>query len=145
MDIAPKLNIMRMVPLLSRLTPPQLRVLAEKSEFIRVAKDAKIIEEGDMGDDLYIIITGEVNVTKSNPPYDHRQIAVLRRNDFFGEIALLRNVKRTARITAKTPCELLVVRGRDFVKSYQNFPAGVRDDIQMIIAKRLKELNQLDR
>ena len=70
-----------------------------------------IVREGDVGQSLYIIRSGEVEVVKhgangGRPPV----LATLRAGDHFGEVAVFQRVRRTATVRAKTRVELLQLR-----------------------------------
>lgn len=142
MDMLPRgsniISLLQRVPILERLDIQQLRVLATKFHLYSVNEGTVIIKEGDPGKDLFIIVSGEVLVTKATV-YGPKKLAKLGPTDFFGEIALLKNMLRTASVTASTACMLLTLDQHSFLDLYQFLPPETRDDIQIIIAKRLAE------
>jgi CRP-like cAMP-binding protein len=69
-----------------------------------------LVAEGGTSDRFYVIVSGEVEVTQAG-----RVLRTEGPGDFFGEIGLLRNVLRTATVTATADCELLVVEQADFL------------------------------
>src|SRR4029077_15013133 len=91
----------RRIPLFSQIEPPKLKLIAFTSE--RVAFDAghTLFRQGDAANAAYIIIEGkaEVIVEGAGGPV---VVAVLGPNDFFGEIAILCDVPRTASVRADT-------------------------------------------
>jgi MFS family permease len=91
----PALELLRGVPLLALLPEPTLERLARALVPVTAAAGEVVIREGDHGDRFYVIESGEVEVTK-----EARHVASLGPGDFVGEIALLRDVPRTATVTA---------------------------------------------
>lgn len=75
-----------------------------------IACDEVVIREGDHGDLFYVIDEGFVDVTKAGRP-----VAVLGPGEYFGEIALLRDVRRTATCTAKGSVRLLTLSRAEFL------------------------------
>jgi CRP-like cAMP-binding protein len=96
-----------------------------------------IFKKGDDGDEMYIIINGEVRVHDGN-----HVIVKLKAGDIFGEYALIDNEKRSASVTAETVCEFLVLKRADFsmmVSTQQGIMLGM---LQAQI-KRMREMNEL--
>jgi cAMP-dependent protein kinase regulator len=56
------------------------------------------MREGDVGDSFYAISSGQVDIVK-----DERLVTTIGRGSYFGEVALLMEVPRTATVTARTP------------------------------------------
>ena len=106
----PELELLGRVPLLAPLPPATLEYLAEKVAKRRVAAGEPVFRAGEHGDRFYVIVEGTVEVS----PVD-AQPSELHAGDFFGEIALLRDVPRTADVVAKTDVELLELQRDDFV------------------------------
>jgi len=69
---------------------------------------ATICREGDEGDEMYIIQRGKVRVSKRFGGRTH-VVSVLEKGDFFGEMAIVNRIQRTATVTAIDEVELLVV------------------------------------
>ncbi len=91
---------LRSVPLLAGLSRPLLDELAPCFETGRVAHGDTIVREGEPGDKLYIIRRGQVEVSIRG-----RTVRRLGPAGYFGEVALLRSVPRTASVHAFTPTE----------------------------------------
>ena len=66
-----------------------------------------VIHEGDVGDEMYFLTKGQVEVLRGDPP---RQLAVLRQGSFFGELAILRDAPRATTIRALTDVEVYALR-----------------------------------
>lgn len=111
--------------------------MANKLYVIQRKEQEIVIEQGDVGDSLYIIIKGYVHVSVKHRFKGWIRINRLGPGDVFGEIAILRNIRRTARITTECPCVFLTINARDFLEIYQTFPDRYRDNIQLFVAKRL--------
>jgi MFS family permease len=92
---------LRRLPLFAPLRAPELEALARAVRPVAASAGEVVIHEGDAGDLFYLIADGEVDVSKRG-----ERVGRLRRGDCFGEIALLRDVPRTATITARTDVQL---------------------------------------
>ena len=104
------LVLLRAVPLFAPLEPKSLELIAQQLVRIEVPAGDVLIREGDEGDRFYVIESGQMTATFEG--------AVLRQmgpGDPFGEIALLRDVPRTATVTADEPTVVLALDRADFL------------------------------
>jgi MFS family permease len=104
------LELFRGVSLFAMLPEPVLERLAREAARVEAAPGQVFIREGDPGELFYVIESGTVEVTK-----DGRRLASLGPGDFVGEIALLRDVPRTASVTATSPCVLQALDRTQFI------------------------------
>jgi CRP-like cAMP-binding protein len=97
-DFVPAIRteMLKTLPLFRPLPPPTLEFLASKLQRHEVAPGDVVIREGETGDRFYVIAEGHFDVEAGGSPRGE-----LDPGDFFGEIALLRNVERTATVTAR--------------------------------------------
>ena len=118
-------------------------MLEELTEFFiseYYASGKIIINEGEQGDRFYVIARGKVEIV-INPENDGEKIVnVLEDGDYFGEIALLKEVMRTATVRARTPCLLLSLRRRQFERVVSKTP-GLRIQLEKEMDKRLVQLS----
>lgn len=128
-----ELSRLRAVPLFSLLPRPELEALARGAGVATAAPGATVIRQGDPGDLFYLITSGEVDVE-----IDGRRINTLAAGDFFGEIALLRDVPRTATVTARTRCTLLSLGKEPFLAAVTGQPAA-RSALDTVVEGRLAE------
>ncbi|MBO4750717.1 MAG: ATP-binding cassette domain-containing protein [Lachnospiraceae bacterium] len=102
-----------------------------------------IITEGDEGDLFYIIVRGRVEILKRIDDKDTR-VKVLEDGDFFGEIALLSNVPRTATVRTVDPTLLISLKRSRFLELTSSVP-GMHDKLEKTMGIRLGELTELSR
>jgi putative peptide zinc metalloprotease protein len=96
------------------LTPEQSRVFFSRLKEERRKTGETIIKQGEEGDKFYIIKAGQVEVTIRKEGGVTETAARLSRGDYFGEIALIKKVPRTATIKALSDCSLLTLERADF-------------------------------
>jgi tetratricopeptide (TPR) repeat protein len=95
-------------PLFEILNKNELDALVKEMELESHEEGSVIIHEGDPGDSMYVITSGEVKVyTRSTGKTGNVYLAKLGEGDFFGEVSVLTGKPRTATITASRPTELL--------------------------------------
>jgi phosphoribosyl 1,2-cyclic phosphodiesterase len=104
------LDVFSMVDFLRDLPLSRARALLQAAHQISLPAGEKIVEEGTRGDSFYVIVRGNVVVSKSG-----RSIKTYGAGDYFGETALILDQPRSADVVAKTPVELVVIDRGDFM------------------------------
>jgi ATP-binding cassette subfamily B protein len=102
------------IPILARLGDSILTELPEQFVTERYPAERKVIIQGDPGNKFYILVHGKVDVLQDRPDGTEERIAVLRDGDYFGEVALLEDVPRTATVVTRTPCLFLSLERAEF-------------------------------
>ena len=105
-----RLALLRRVPFLAPLPAPALEHLAGSLAAVEVEAGQTVFHEGDRGDRFYVIDRGEVEVRASG-----RLLRRLGPGEFFGEIALVRDVPRTATVVASTSSSLVALEAAEFL------------------------------
>jgi len=105
-------NLVAKVPIFSQLDKRSISEIARILFLRRFSKGEVVIKEGDVGDSMYFILDGEVEVTRQK---DDLHI-ILKSGDFIGEIALIEDTTRTATVIAKKRLEMLELTTYDFNK-----------------------------
>lgn len=102
----------------------------------RVAGET-IIREGEKGNTFYIIVRGKVMITKNNTDGSIMTVASLEDGEYFGEIALLRQIPRTANVIAATDCVLLTLTAQQLMPLMETYPS-MREQLEVVIVHRMK-------
>lgn len=114
---------------------------------------AVIIQEGEPGDSMYIMVSGEVEITKQltlvldeDTPKERVMIRLKAEDGvYFGEMSLLEDAPRSATVTASTDCRLLELFQQDFLGLIQQNPAmGVKLLLRLaqLLSRHLRKTNQ---
>jgi MFS family permease len=129
------LDLLRAIPMFSLLPPPVLERLASVAEEVRVPPLTPVFVQGDRGDRFYVIASGTALVE-----IDGAEASTLETGDFFGEIALLRDVPRTATVRALDELRLYALERDDFIGAVTGH-APSREAADVVIATRLPALS----
>jgi CRP-like cAMP-binding protein len=130
-----KVKALGRAPLFSELSKKELTHLASLADDVEVEAGATLCKEGQVGREFFVIVEGEVEVTRKG-----RKVKRQGGDEFFGEIALLEDVPRTATVKAKTPLRLFVLTDRDFRSLVQRSPS-VERKVMKSLARRLLDLS----
>ena len=111
--------LLRGTPIFEPLGPASIERVARNLIHVDAEPGMVVIREGDPGDRFYVIASGEVEVSRHDLP-----VAKLGPGDFFGEIALLRNIPRTATVAASGFASLRSLDRAQFLAAVTGSPAG---------------------
>ena len=129
-----ELALLRGVPIFAPLAPATLEHLASSLVPVRVAAGGEVFRQGEPGDRFYVVASGEVDVE-----IDGASANQLREGGYFGEIALLRNVPRTATVRALTDAELFSLDRDEFVSAVTGHPQSA-EAADAVVGARLGSL-----
>jgi CRP/FNR family cyclic AMP-dependent transcriptional regulator len=127
-----KADALARCPFFAGLSRGDLLALAKVSEDLEVEEGKVLTREGQSGSEFFVIIEGEVSVTKGG-----EEIRTLGPGDFFGEIALLEDTPRTATVTAKTRLRFFVLTRQAFRSLLAQQP-GLEDKVTAALAERVR-------
>jgi hypothetical protein len=128
-----ELALLGRVDLFDSLEAHAIEGIADRMKRVEVPAGKVVVREGDPGDRFYVVEDGEVEVT-----VEGRSVATLGTGNFFGEIALLRDVPRTATVTATSSTTLLELERADFLEEVVGHPV-IRKVAEPEIEERLLE------
>jgi hypothetical protein len=128
---AEELRILASVPIFAPLPGGSLEHVAGRLVPLRVDPGTVIVREGDAGDRFYIVAEGELEVRQGGAV-----LSELTRGGYFGEIALLRDVARTATVTARTHAVLYALDRDDFLAAVTGHPQSA-EAAETVMAARL--------
>ena len=97
------------------LVGPELDSLGEQAQRVSFAAGDIIVAEGDPADRFYVIAHGEVTISRRSPEGDEMKLATLGRGQFFGEVGILADTRRTATVRALEPLRLFAVEREEFL------------------------------
>jgi CRP/FNR family transcriptional regulator, cyclic AMP receptor protein len=105
-----------------------------------------VFAEGDVGDTMYIIKSGVVEIVKKTSQGDSYTVAELSsdKNMFFGEMAILDEEKRSAGVLCRTDCEFWVLSRRNFLALGDASPViglSITREVAKIVVRRLRKAN----
>jgi MFS family permease len=133
--LAPRnLELLRKIPIFQPLPLTTLEPLAHELQPVHISAGEAIVRQGEPGDRFYVVDQGEVEVR-----VDDRPAQRLGPGAYFGEIALLKDVPRTATVVASTDVDLLALSRDMFVTSVTGHPEST-EAAHAVIASRLASL-----
>ena len=130
-----KTIFMKGVDLFRDIPGEEVSHVAQIAEEIEYDSEQTIFEEGDVGDSMFIIIDGAVRIHKGD-----KELAVLSKGKFVGEMALLDQEPRSASVTSTEETTLLEINGEDFYDLMAS-RMEIMQGIVKILTQRLREAN----
>lgn len=128
------LHMLRSLPMFAALGPADLERLARMLQEESVGPGARVVVQGESGEHFYVISEGSARVTR-----DGHEVASLATGDFFGEIALVRDIPRTATVEAVGELDLLVLERGLFLEAVRSSRCQI-DAAEAVTQTRIDEL-----
>jgi CRP/FNR family transcriptional regulator, cyclic AMP receptor protein len=113
-----KIELIRKVPLFSKLSGNWLKEVAGLADEIDLPEGKALTTEGERGREFFVLLEGNADVRQQG-----KRIRTLGQGDFLGEIALVTKLPRTATVTTTSPVRALVITDRDFASLLKRSPA----------------------
>lgn len=144
-DVNVDLSELRRVPFLSGLSNVEAEALCQAGELHEADEGVVIVRQGDPGQDVFVILDGEVAIERADGATAVRRVAVLGPGTMFGEINFLIGSARTASVRALRPTRLVFFR-RESLESLdgpgRRAATALQDAIARVLALRLSRMNE---
>lgn len=114
-----------------------------RATLVKAAAGDRLVRQGETGDSLFVLLSGVAEVVDEARPND--PLDVLGAGDAFGEMAFLNAAPRTASVTARAPCEAVVLSGDwldRFLRKEPAVAAKLLLNLSRMLARRLTEANR---
>jgi len=131
-----KVELLRKIPLFSRLSQRQLNAVARHIDEVQIRKGAVLAKQGTQGLEAVIIVDGRARVEG-----DGKAIAELTAGDVVGEMSVIDGKPRSATVIAETPMNLLVLHRRDFMSLLETVP-GLQRKLLVTLCERVRQADQ---
>jgi hypothetical protein len=104
-------------------------------------KDAVVVKEGEPGDTMFLIVSGDVSVIRNFGTESETLITKITEDDYFGEMALFEDKPRSATVKTNTDAKLLVLGKLEFEEIMREFPQ-ISINICRVFSQRIRELDK---
>ncbi len=138
---AKAVQILQKIPVFHGLSEEQYRLVMSMCHSAQIKEGEGIFDQGDDGDSLYILLSGEIDIRVSGIGRVH----VMKPGEILGEVGLVKRVPRTASAVAKSNCVLLQIyaeRMHEVLRRHPGMGYLVMRNVARILADRLSESNK---
>lgn len=139
-----KTDLIARIPLFSPLQESDLEQITDLTQAHTFQQGEVIIREGDKDRRLFVIVSGEVEVVKGLESPSEWRLRVLGPHDYFGEMALIDDLARSASVVAKVETEVLSLDQSSLLQAIEKNPAMVFELLQKL-SRRIRELEEIIR
>jgi CRP/FNR family cyclic AMP-dependent transcriptional regulator len=115
-------NFLANVPIFSDLDQETLEKIVKSGVLQSFKKNSVILSEEDSGSALFVITEGKVKVFRSSNDEKEVILAMLNESDFFGEMALLDGMARSATVMAIEDSKLFIIQRTEFLDLLKKYP-----------------------
>jgi CRP/FNR family transcriptional regulator/CRP/FNR family cyclic AMP-dependent transcriptional regulator len=129
------------VHLFATLNEKDIEVISRIIYINNYAKGEVVFQEGEKGDSLYIVLKGQVKVCLYDEDGREYILAAIGKDGFFGELALIDELPRSANVITLENSELLIIRRHDFTRLLMENPT-ITISILKVLSRRLREADE---
>jgi len=133
-------ELLHQVPIFADLTPEALTSLAANGRYDAARPGQMLFREGDPGNALYVVIKGEVRLSRRDPAGQEVALATMRPGMVFGELALIDGEPRSATAVAVGVCGFFIIERDDFMKLLSSSPR-ILGDLMVGMSGKIRETN----
>lgn len=137
MAMLSNIDLIRRIPLFSKLNPIQAESLAGAVSKRKVRRGTVLVEQGQTADALFIILTGRARVLMTDPKGRQVILATLGPSDHFGEMGLIDGEPASATVQAEIAMDVLVLGRSDFANCLAN-NFVMAESIMRVLVQRLR-------
>ena len=140
LSLMERILFFKRVPLFANLSPGDIKQVAAIAEEVSFSNGDILVQQGEVGDVMFIIVSGEVRVIASK---DQKEVELARRKagEFIGEMALISKEPRSATVAAVGNVHTICINQKNFESLLRDRPDASLAVIQ-VLCKRLKEADQ---
>jgi len=139
LPVADKILLLRNIGIFSGLAVGELGAIAAVTEERLFEAGETVIREGDPGEKVFLIVDGEVAVFKKGDGETEIRLDTMGRGDYFGEMALFEEAKRSATIRTTRMSRFMVLHKQEFNELVREYP-GIALQICTALSHRLRHL-----
>ncbi len=115
-------DFLKYVPIFSELDENTLEQISKLGIRKNFTKDSVVLFEHETGSALFVIVSGKVKVSRVSDDGKEVILTILGESDFFGEMAILDGMARSANVTAMEDSELFIIQRSEFLELLQSHP-----------------------
>ncbi|MFA7287847.1 MAG: Crp/Fnr family transcriptional regulator [Melioribacteraceae bacterium] len=133
----PSSDFLKYVPIFMELPETTLEKIEKVGSRKNFEKDQIILMEEEVGSALFMIVTGKVKVSRASSDGREVILTILSESDFFGEMAILDGLTRSATVTAIELTELFMIQRKEFLELLKTYPE-ISISLLQELTKRLR-------
>jgi len=132
---------LKSVSLFATLNEKDIEVISRIIYINTYARGEVVFQEGEKGDSLYIVLKGQVKVCLYDEDGREYILAAIGKDGFFGELALIDELPRSANVITLENSELLIIRRHEFTRLLMENPT-ITIAIVRVLSRRLREADE---
>jgi CRP/FNR family transcriptional regulator, cyclic AMP receptor protein len=136
-----RLDLLRIVPIFTELDDKVLKKIVDIGLERKYTKNSIVFLEEEIGAVLFIIISGKVKIVRTDDEGKEVILSILGTGDFFGEMALLDGLPRSATVVALDKTELFIIHRREFLELMDTSPQ-IATSLMNELTRRLRKANE---